>query len=125
MATEKEAPEFVYVEAGPDLTPGQVAVVESDPSHPYVEGAGGGLGECQARIVKGDPKFGSGYVGLTATVLRKLAREELVRIKPPVGTKRAKRAPADAVDPTAGRGDTDTEEALGVGGSDANPNTPE
>lgn len=90
-----------YVRAGDKLTEGQVAIVEDDPAHP----------DGQARIVKGDPRFGYGEVGDTPLVSRKCATGELVKITSGEQRKfdaaRSKYETADAERLTKERADAD------------------
>lgn len=84
MADESK---YIYVEGGPNLVDGQVAICEVDPLHPYIESANPNTsGEHQAYVVKGDPKVGKSWVGRTTRVQIALGRGYLKEVAPPKGT---------------------------------------
>jgi hypothetical protein len=96
------ADQFIYVTAGAVLAPGQCAIMEEDPAHPYVPSPNpNAQGAHKAVIVKDDPTCHGGYVGMTRLVSVKISHGELERTS----------APADAEEPYANAEDAADDEA--------------
>jgi hypothetical protein len=97
--------ELYWVKAGAKLAPGQVAVLEDHPDHPWNET----VGAHQAKIVKDDPEADSGQVAMTPRVAEAMQHKFLVETKAPKGAAKAEKS--DDEKPDTDDGATTSDEA--------------